>query len=191
MVLVDVAVPAGVRPGELLEFEFNGALLSATVPEGLSEGASFVVEVATAAGGPEVVREPAPGEVEQQLQHYVDERAASGGLMDKFVAWVERENIEAAYEAFIAAHAAEMRGNGGVAGEQSHEWWPLYQAYQEEFEGLLQKFLVEAGCTEEEFVEAAQGASGMNEIYLRIFLAQTEYELFVEMMSQASSGGSG
>ena len=46
------------------------------------------------------------------------------------------------------------------------------QMYQAHFEGFLEKFLDEAGCTAEEFVTAAQGASGMNEIYLQIFLAQ-------------------
>lgn len=87
-----------------------------------------------------------------------------------------------------------------------------------QFEGLLQNFLNEAGCSAEEFVGAAKQADGMNEIYLRIFLAhvshttadsmretayaiqcivianmctrsglQTEYELFVELMSHEAS----
>ena len=197
--LVDVTVPPGVEPGGSLEFEFNGTILFATVPEGLSEGMIFQVEVADTAGAPEVVSEYEPevsdgvtGEelaaaaaLEQRLKDYVEERAGTGDIMDMFVAWFERENIEEIFEAFIEANASQMYGSAsrGLEGEQDHNWWPLYQAYQTQFEALLENFLEEAQCTPEEFVSAAQGASGMNDIYLQIFLAQSEYEMFVELMS--------
>ena len=85
----------------------------------------------------------------------------------RFVAWFERERIEEAFEAFVATHAHVLSSSGGVEGEQDHAWWPLYQEYSAIFEGFLEKFLCEAGCTADEFGAAAQGASGMNEIYLQ------------------------
>ena len=193
--LVDVTVPPGVEAGGSLEFELNGTILFATVPEGMCEGMVFQVEVTDAAGAPEVITEyesevageelAAAAALEQRLKDYVEDRAGTGDIMDMFVAWFERENIEEIFEAFIEANAHQMYGSAssGVEGEQDHAWWPLYQAYQTQFEALLENFLQEAQCTPEEFVNAAQGASGMNDIYLQIFLAQSEYEMFVELMS--------
>ena len=55
--LVDVTVPPGVEAGCSLEFELNGTILFATVPEGMCEGMVFQVEVTDAAGAPEVITE--------------------------------------------------------------------------------------------------------------------------------------
>uniref|UniRef100_A0A7S3AGP2 BART domain-containing protein n=1 Tax=Haptolina ericina TaxID=156174 RepID=A0A7S3AGP2_9EUKA len=172
--LVDVTVPARVAAGQEVEFAFGTSTLRAVVPDGVSEGMVFQVEVAEASGEPEVV---------ERLLSYVDSRASSGDIMDRFVAWFERERIEEAFEAFVATHAHVLSSSGGVEGEQDHAWWPLYQEYSAIFEGFLEKFLCEAGCTADEFGAAAQGASGMNEIYLQIFLAQSEYTMFVELLT--------
>ena len=58
----------------------------------------------------------------------------------------------------------------------------MYQEYSATFEGLLQSFVDEAGTTVEGFLKAAEGAEGMNEIYLQIFLAHADYQMFVELM---------
>ena len=127
--LVEVTVPAGVDPGQSVEFEFNGSILYAQVPEGVCEGLVFQVEVGEAAGEPAPIAGElaAQAALEQRFQQYVDERASSGDLMDRFVLWFERENMEEQFEAFIQANASEMHGSDGVEGEQDHAWWPLYQ----------------------------------------------------------------
>jgi hypothetical protein len=68
-------------------------------------------------------------------------------------------------------------------GEQSHEWWPIYQEYQAKFDTLLQQFLEENGCTADDFLSCAAGAEGMNEMYLKLFLSHSDYQVFVELMS--------
>ena len=67
-------------------------------------------------------------------------------------------------------------------GEHSHEWWPLYQEHQQQFEVLLDGFLGEAACSMGEFLAAAKAASGVDDIYVKIFIAHSEYEMFVELM---------
>ena len=94
----------------------------------------------------------------------------------RFVEWFEREEISAKFDKFIATHAAEMSSNSGVESEQSHDWWPLYQLYQSQFEAHLETFLSTAGISKDEFLAAAAGASGINEMYLQIFLVHSEYE---------------
>ena len=71
---------------------------------------------------------------------------------------------------------------GGTDGEQSHNWWPIYEIYQETFEALLQQFLDSAGCSAEEFLAAAKDASGIAEMYTKWFLSLSSYEMFVECM---------
>ena len=61
-------------------------------------------------------------------------------------------------------------------------WWPIYLEYQSQFEALLQSFVDEAGTTVSGFMQAAESAEGMNEIYLQIFLAHADYQMFVELM---------
>ena len=78
-----------------------------------------------------------------------------------FVAWFERESVSAKIDRFIEINAGSIANTTGAAGEQSHEWWQLYQAYQQQFDILLQEFLDEASCTADEFLSAAEAAEGM------------------------------
>ena len=82
MPLVELTVPPGVAPGDLLEFSHEDVLYNATVPDGLSEGDLFQIDVADAA--------PKPVE----LGNYLQERAATGDLMDRFAFWFEENEIE-------------------------------------------------------------------------------------------------
>ena len=43
-------------------------------------------------------------------------------------------------------------------------------------------FVAEVGTTEQEFLAEAKGATGMHEMYLQIFLAHAEYDVFIELM---------
>ena len=43
-------------------------------------------------------------------------------------------------------------------------------------------FVAEAGTTEQDFLAEAKGATGMQEMYLQIFLAHAEYNVFIELM---------
>jgi hypothetical protein len=177
MARVEVTVPAGVAAGEMLEFDHEGVLQSVVVPDGLAEGDIFEVELGP--GG--AAAKPA------ELTGYLQERAASGDLMDRFVHWFENNEIEEQFETWIADHAHLVQG-AGSGSEQSHEWWPVYLEYQTKFEGLLEQFLVEAGVSAEEFLTAAKSASGMNDIILKIFLASSEYETFVNFMADRQYG---
>ena len=156
MAQVDLTVPAGVAAGDPLEFEHDGTLYNAVVPEGLGEGDIFQIEVSAA--------HPAGS-----FTDYLESRAASGDLMDRFVAWFESHGIEEQFETFLAEHAHLVKG-AADGSEQSHEWWPVYQTYQAKFDALLQEFLTEAGVSGEDFLTAAKSASGMNDIILKIFL---------------------
>ena len=69
-----------------------------------------------------------------------------------------------------------------VDSEQSHAWWPVYLEYQNIFEALLQQFLDQEGISAEEFVSAAQAASGMNDIILQIFLSSSDYDTFINLL---------
>jgi hypothetical protein len=176
MVTLDVVVPPGVGPGDAVAFQDSeGVTLEALVPDGLSEGDTFQVQVGS------------DGQVHPmaKLNEYVEARAASGDLMDAFVAWFEREAVGEQVDSFITANASRIGAVPNVGdGEQSLEWWPIYQEYQQQFDVLLQQFLTETGCTAHEFMAAASGAEGMNEMYLQLFLAHSDYQVFVELMSE-------
>ena len=174
MARVDLTVPAGVAAGDPLEFEHDGTLYNAAVPDGLGEGDVFQIEVSTA--------HPAGS-----FTDYLESRAASGDLMDRFVAWFESHGIEEQFETFLAEHAHLVKGAAGGS-EQSHEWSPVYQAYQAKFDALLQEFLSETGASADDFLTAAKSASGMNDIILKIFLASSEYETFVNFMADRQYG---
>jgi len=175
MATLDVVVPAGVSAGETVAFaDEHGNQLEAVVPDGLVEGDTFQVEVSESG-------ETRPLPV-QQLVSYMDERAASGDLMDKFAAWFEREMVGDVIDKFIERNA-HLIGTASSDSEQSHEWWPLYQEYQKQFDTLLNEFMHEVGCDRDQFLSAAAGAGGMNDMYLKLFLAHSEYELFIEQMS--------
>ena len=66
-------MPAGVAAGDPLEVEHDGTLYNAAVPDGLGEGDVFQIEVSAA--------HPAGS-----FTDYLESRAASGDLMDRFVA---------------------------------------------------------------------------------------------------------
>ncbi|KAL3912255.1 MAG: hypothetical protein SGPRY_008397, partial [Prymnesium sp.] len=134
--VVQLSVPPGVGPGDTLLFDYEGTQMSTVVPNGVSEGMDFHVEVESAAGlgstdrkegGKASEEAGAPAGPQEQMQQYMDGRAASGDIMDQFASWMERENVEEAYEAFIEANASKMQGSNGAEGEQDHSWWPLYQ----------------------------------------------------------------
>ena len=161
--LMDVTVPAGSGAGDTVEFaDAEGNTLTAVVPDGLSEGDVFRVD---------------------ELGMPVE---STGSIMERFASWFEREEIGDQIDKFI-------RDNAGVLGthrpridmnaEHSHDLWPLFQEYSARFDALLQTFLVEASCTAEEFLEAAKEAQGMQEIYVQLFLAHSEYEMFIELLS--------
>jgi hypothetical protein len=172
--IVDVAVPAGVGPGDIVSFQdASGSTLEVTVPEGLAEGDVFQVEVNEAGAVHPLAA----------LNAYVQARAASGDVMDKFVAWFEREEVGAKIDRFVELNAATI-GSAAADQEQSLDWWPLYQAYQNQFDELLQEFLDEAQCTAEEFLAAAHGAEGMNNMYLKLFLAHSDYQVFIDQMGE-------
>eukprot|EP00964_Phaeocystis_antarctica_P109545 scaffold73987_cov70-Phaeocystis_antarctica.AAC.4 len=179
MATVELTVPAGVAAGDPLEFEHDGTLYNAVVPEGLGEGDVFQIEVSAA--------HPAGS-----FTDYLESRASSGDLMDRFVAWFESHGIEEQFETFLAEHAHLVKG-AADGSEQSHEWWPVYQTYQAKFDALLQEFLTEAGVSAEEFLTAAKSASGMNDIILKIFLRASNGQRALlmavpEVGSRASSG---
>ena len=46
---------------------------------------------------------------------------------------------------------------------------------------------ISAGQTEEELARAEKKAEGMSEFAVSLFLAHSEYEMFVEQMSQAAA----
>ena len=158
MGFVDVVVPPGVSAGGVMEFESGGASLTATVPDGLGPGDTFQVPV---------------------------DGASSSDIMQSFMAWFERESVGDKVDAYVVENAHRMAATGSIepGGEHSHEWWPLYCEYQTQFESLLKDFLDEAGCTVEQFLAAAKDAEGLNEIYVQLFLAHSEYSMFVELMS--------
>ena len=177
MPYLNVTVPPGVGAGGTVAFEdvATGRMLEAVVPDGVAEGETFQVEV------------DEDGSVHpiEALNSYVANRAAGGDVMDVFVAWFEREAVGEQIDAFISENASRIGSIPEAAeGEQSHEWWPIYQEYSKQFDKLLEQFLEEAACTVDQFMEAAKEAEGMNEMYLQLFLAHSNYEMFVEMMSQ-------
>ena len=173
--LLDVVVPDGVGAGGVVSFEDeSGRVLEAVVPEGLASGETFKVEVGDDGGVHPL----------EQLSNYMEERAAGGDLTDKFVAWFERESVGDQIDAFIERNAHLIGAIPSVVdGEQSHEWWALYQEYQAQFDALLQQFLDDAGCTAHDFLSAAEKAEGMNEMYFQLFLAHSDYQVFVDLMA--------
>ena len=156
MSLLDVTVPPGVAAGA--QIEFDG--LTVTVPEGVDEGETFQVVVD---GGSAV---------------------SCAQIMQTFMAWFERESVGDQVDRFVVENAHKMVGHIEMEGEHSHEWWPLYLQYQQQFETLLVAFLEEAGCSQEQFLAAANAAEGMDGMYIGLFLAHSEYDMFVGMMSQ-------
>jgi hypothetical protein len=161
---MDVTVPPGLGAGDTVEFsDAEGNIMTAVVPPGYAEGEIFRVD-------------------ELGLPVEAPQR---GGIMDRFVEWFEREEIGDKVDRFIREHATVL-GNArrhDVNDEHSHELWPLFQEYSSQFEALLQTFLDEAGCSGEEFLEAAKSAAGMEEVYVQLFLAHSEYEMFIELLS--------
>lgn len=173
---LDVVVPPGIGPGDAVEFAGpDGATLQAIVPDGLAEGDVFKV---TVEGGTVSILK----ELGMAMQ-------GGDGIMDMFVAWFEKEQVGARIDQFIKDNAKRigvLEFGGAQDGEHNHDWWPLYCEYQAQFEALLQGFLDEAGCTAEEFFAEAKRAEGMSEFAVSLFLAHSEYEMFVEQMSQAA-----
>mmetsp|Transcript_6037 Transcript_6037/g.15975 ORF Transcript_6037/g.15975 Transcript_6037/m.15975 type:complete len:128 (+) Transcript_6037:54-437(+) len=107
------------------------------------------------------------------------------GLMDQFAQFMEQQDVESRVNRFVEAHASEIAQIAqGLDGEQSHDWWPLYQLYQAEFDNVLEEFIASVNTTKEEFMEAAQNAQGLQEFYLQIFLYHSQYEMFVSLMSE-------
>lgn len=156
-----LTVPPGVGPGETIEYaDDNGVMLTAVVPEHCGPGDDF--EVTDGAG-------------------------AGADIMQAFGAWFERESVGDQIDRFVVENAHRMAQTGHIptssdSGEHSHEWWPLFLEYKEQFEVLLESFLQEAGCDASEFLAAAKTAEGMSEVYVQLFLAHSEYEMFVELM---------
>ena len=105
-------------------------------------------------------------------------------IMQTFMAWFARESVGDQVDRFVVENAHKMVGHIEMEGEHSHEWWPLYLQYQQQFETLLVAFLEEAGCSQEQFLAAANAAEGMDGMYIGLFLAHSEYDMFVGMMSQ-------
>jgi hypothetical protein len=85
-------------------------------------------------------------------------------VMDQFTAWFERSSVGDCIDQFIRDNAEKLGDLHSVDGEQSHEWWPMYQTYQRQFDELLATFLAEAGCSQEEFMAAAERAEGISDI---------------------------
>ena len=52
------------------------------------------------------------------------------------------------------------------------------------FDALLQEFLAEAGFSNDEFVQAADAAEGMNGLYLQLFLAHVDYSVFIKEIGE-------
>ena len=155
--VLDVTVPPGVGAGEPVAFQDeSGVTLEAIVPAGLSEGDTFQVEISDSGEATPL----------QHLTNYMERRAESGDVMDLFVAWFERESIGDAIDKFIEGNAHRI-GTASAEEEQSHEWWPIYQEYQAQFEALLEGFLQEHGVDAAAFAAAAEGAEGMNEMCAR------------------------
>ena len=86
--------------------------------------------------------------------------------------------------ALSGEHQRAAKTNPPSDSTRSDQPPPCAQAYQAQFEGFLHGFLDEVGATTEQFLVSAKGASGMNDIYLEIFLAQSDYEGFVELMTE-------
>ena len=60
-------------------------------------------------------------------------------LLLRFTQWMEREQVGEKFDAFVAEHAAQISEIAqGMGGEQSHDWWPLYQKYTAQFESYLE-----------------------------------------------------
>ena len=182
---LDITVPDGVGEGEQLEFEHEGTLFNATVPARLSAGATFQIEVGSQLeqlqGSLHTAAPRAAAKPVVELNDYLQARAATGDLMDRFVLWFETHDVEEQFDAFVAQHAHLVQGST-VDSEQSHAWWPVYLEYQNIFEALLQQFLDQEGISAEEFVSAAQAASGMNDIILQIFLSSSDYDTFINLL---------
>ena len=134
---MDVVVPAGMGPGATIEFEApDGSTMSATVPDGVGEGDTFHVPLDAG-----------------------DAAAASqAAIVQAFTEWFERESVGDRVDKFVVDNAHRMAATGHIeaGGENSHEWWPIYCEYQQQFEVLLQEFLNEAGCSAPDFLAAAR-----------------------------------
>ena len=166
--VLDVTVPSGSGPGDTVDFaDASGTQCSVVVPVGLAEGDTFQVEV------------------DEGIATALQDGEPQSTIMQHFVEWFERESVGDQVDKFVIDNAAAMAALGHIepGGEHSHEWWPMYQRYQQQFEALLQSFLGEAGCTGDEFLAAANAAEGMDQIYVKLFLAHSEYTMFVELMS--------
>ena len=176
--VLEVAVPEGVGPGDPVDFDFNGTMLQAIVPDGLEPGDVFSVEVEEGTNSVSILKEMGIN------------MSGGSGIMDMFVAWFEKEAVGQQIDEFIKANAHRigvLEFGSAQNGEHNLDWWPLYQEYQQQFEVLLESFLQEANCTADEFFAEAQKAEGMTEIMVQLFLAHSEYEMFVEQMSEAAA----
>ena len=107
--VLEVVVPPGVGVGEAVSFAGpNGEPLEAIVPDGCCEGDVFQVTIDDDGN-------PVP-----MYNSFVELRAASGDIMDQFVAWFERESVGDQVDAFVKQNA-HLLGGGDTSGEQSHE----------------------------------------------------------------------
>jgi hypothetical protein len=162
---LDVEVPPGCVSGDTVDVtDPEGTLHSVVVPDGREEGETFEVIVYSLA-------------------------ASHADIMSRFEAWFEREGVDDKMDEFCQRNAARLHFTRGelaeesTEGEQSHDWWPAYLDYQRECETLLEQFVDEAGCTAEDFLEAAKyGGQGMGQTYMNWLLALSEYENFVQLM---------
>ena len=155
---MDITVPAGMIAGDSVEFsDAEGNLMFCTVPDGYAAGDTFRVD--------ELGLPIAAADVHS--------------IMDRFVQWFEREEIGDQVDKFVREHASVLGSarRHDASEEHSHEMWPLFQAYSAQFDELLQQFLAEAGCSADEFLAAAKDAEGMQEIYVQLFLAHSEYQM--------------
>lgn len=88
-------------------------------------------------------------------------------LMDRFVAWCEREEIEEKVEAFhMSIGDLVERMDEEIAAGRRQTWRPMLIEYDAKFEGLMQKFFDEAGITRQQFSAASRHALGMAEQYI-------------------------
>mmetsp|Transcript_23110 Transcript_23110/g.61960 ORF Transcript_23110/g.61960 Transcript_23110/m.61960 type:complete len:145 (+) Transcript_23110:45-479(+) len=139
---------------------------------------TFLATVASACDA-----EESKPDLQDGLNAHLGSEARSDDVMLEFVMWCEREGIEDSFESFISDNAHRIDPAAADGGEQSLAAYELYKEYQALFDGAMQRFLCEAGVTADEFMRAASAADGLNDICLRIFIAQSEYDTFMELVS--------
>ena len=124
------------------------------------------------------------GDEEHNYARFAVERS-TGSVMDRFVAWFETEAIGEQVDEWIRSNAHRMGAHSDdMSVERNLEVGKLYNEYQERFESLLSQFLQSNDCTAEQLVAEAEDAGGMEDMYLRLFLTNADYNVFVENMTQ-------